>query len=362
MSFEGPASHRPISCIADHLRLAGTSRTAALQALVEKSKQDGELQPEVVRLIVDACEIPEKDAEKRLLLPCILTMNLAKQYIRVVDGGEPEDAGDAAPGTAEDAAPHGWKPRQPKREKQPLEPSMQGSLLLQGLFKLSSPASDIVIESLLAQGVPAIVRMSHHPISSHVIDAAVSSSSIAPKLKRRLLLSLDGHWFELVDDRFGSRVGEKIWDSADGFMKEKIAKSLIPQAFALGNSQYGRFFAKRLDLHLLQRRPDEWREKQIQVVHHWKIQDAAREALEAQQHGQGKAPTATQPQVKTEAPHTAALEFSDKKEEKKKRKRSSEEDVVAGGDAAAKPNQEIDELFAPVLKDKKQKKKKSRDD
>lgn len=322
----------------------GTSRTAALQALVEKAKQSGELQSEVVRLIVDACEITEKDAEKRLLVPCVLTMNLAKQYTRHVDGVEPDEAD---PSTED--APHGWKPRQPKKEKQPLEPSMQGSILLQGLFKLKTPASDIIIESLLAQGIAAIIRMAHHPISSHVIDAAVSSSSIAPKLKRRLLLSLDGHWFELVDDRFGSRVGEKIWDSADGFMKEKIAKSLIPQAFALGNSQYGRFFAKRLDLHLLQRRPDEWREKQIQVVHHWKLQDAARAALEAQRGEPTAPPQAAIPTVKKA--DTVAIEKEDKK-----RKRPSE--VT---EAPNKDDQAIDELFAPVLKDKKKKKKKTRE-
>lgn len=48
-------------------------------------------------------------------------------------------------------------------------------------------------------------------------------------------------------------------------LQEKIAKSLIGDANTLASSQYGRFFASKLDLHLLDRRPDEWRKKHTGV-------------------------------------------------------------------------------------------------
>jgi len=49
-------------------------------------------------------------------------------------------------------------------------------------------------------------------------------------------------------------------------MQEKIARSLIPDANALASSQFGRFLYGKLNLHLLGRRPDEWRQKQIGVT------------------------------------------------------------------------------------------------
>ncbi|ORY23217.1 hypothetical protein BCR39DRAFT_549823 [Naematelia encephala] len=68
-----------------------------------------------------------------------------------------------------------------------------------------------------------------------------------------------GHYHTLAMDRMGSRVADTIWAASDGYMKEKIATSLITHALTLGGSQYGRFFARKLNLHLLERRPDEWR-------------------------------------------------------------------------------------------------------
>lgn len=54
-----------------------TSRTSVLQGLVDRAAKTGELQEEVVQLIVEACEIPE-EKEKEMLIPCLLTLNLAK--------------------------------------------------------------------------------------------------------------------------------------------------------------------------------------------------------------------------------------------------------------------------------------------
>jgi hypothetical protein len=66
--------------------------------------------------------------------------------------------------------------------------------------------------------------MAHHAISSHVLDAFLISTKVAAKWKRKLLLALDGRYLDLVNDKFGSRVGDTIWDrAADGFMKASSA-------------------------------------------------------------------------------------------------------------------------------------------
>ena len=78
--------------------------------------------------------------------------------------------------------------------------------------------------SLLGQSVDDLIRMAHHAISSHVLDAFLISTKVAAKWKRKLLLALDGRYLDLVNDKFGSRVGDTIWDrAADGFMKASSA-------------------------------------------------------------------------------------------------------------------------------------------
>ena len=45
-------------------------------------------------------------------------------------------------------------------------------------------------------------------------------------------------------------------------IQEKIARSLITKEQVLAASFFGKFFARNLSLHLLQRRPEEWRNMQ----------------------------------------------------------------------------------------------------
>jgi len=82
------------------------------------------------------------------------------------------------------------------------------------------PVDLIHASSLLGQSVDDLIAMSHHAITSHVLDAFLISSKVAAKWKRKLLLAFDGRYLDLVCDKFGSRVGDTIWDrAADGFMK-----------------------------------------------------------------------------------------------------------------------------------------------
>lgn len=79
------------------------------------------------------------------------------------------------------------------------------------------PCADIA--SLLAQPVTTLLAYAHSPISSHLLDAVLVSPGVAPKYRRRLLMAFMDHYKELVEDRMGSRVGDTIWDRADGFMR-----------------------------------------------------------------------------------------------------------------------------------------------
>ena len=101
------------------------------------------------------------------------------------------------------------------------------------------------------------------------------------KFKRQFVLDFIGHYDVLVDDKLGSRVVDRCWAFCDTYLKvgfflvlrlikydsdqtiqEKIARSLIAKEQVLAGSFFGKFFARSLNLHLLQRRPEEWRNLQ----------------------------------------------------------------------------------------------------
>lgn len=78
-------------------------------------------------------------------------------------------------------------------------------------------------------------------------------------------MSFIGHYHALVDDRIGSRVGDRCWAFADPYLREKIARSLFAHEQFLAGSFYGKFFARNLNLYLLQRKPEDWKNLQSQL-------------------------------------------------------------------------------------------------
>lgn len=108
-----------------------------------------------------------------------------------------------------------------------------------------------------------------------MLDVLLDSETVPTKAKRAFVQSFIGGYHLLVDDRIGSRVGDRCFAFADTFLKvrvyncvsayeiirpqEKIGRSLIPHEQFLAGSYYGKFFSRNLNLYLLKRRPDDWK-------------------------------------------------------------------------------------------------------
>ncbi|KAF7792114.1 hypothetical protein EIP86_003144 [Pleurotus ostreatoroseus] len=112
---------------------------------------------------------------------------------------------------------------------------------------------------LYALPMDEVIAMAHDVTASRIYDVLLTSSTVAFKEKRRFVMHHIGHYHELVDDRIGSRVGDNCWAFADPYLKEKIARSVIPHERVLVGSFYGKFFARNLNLHLLQRNSEQWK-------------------------------------------------------------------------------------------------------
>lgn len=131
-----------------------------------------------------------------------------------------------------------------------------------------------MMSSLVDQPLKTITAYAKSPMASHLLDVVLTAETVPMKYRRRLINILIPQMKELLDDKIGSRVAEKVWESSDGYTKEKIARTLLPHAMAIGASQYGRYLHPKLQFHLLERRPDEWRAAVINVKHHFAHQKA----------------------------------------------------------------------------------------
>ncbi|EPT01842.1 hypothetical protein FOMPIDRAFT_1161063 [Fomitopsis schrenkii] len=240
-------------------KVVKAGRVGVLQALVDRAAAVHQHEKEVVELVCTAfaLNVPEHTG---LVVPCILRALDNEDYNSALAAQEKPNDKRETDVSAE--RPRKRPRRDADNEAGPMEPKVQGALLLQSLLRLSSPHNELVLHSLQALTIDELIEMAHHAAASRVLDVLLSSPTVPAKAKRTFVLGFMGRWHELVDDRIGSRVGERCWAAADGYMKEKIARSLMPHEHFLAGSFYGKFFARVLNLQLLKRNPDRWRDVQ----------------------------------------------------------------------------------------------------
>ncbi|WVR05940.1 hypothetical protein IAU60_002966 [Kwoniella sp. DSM 27419] len=307
--------------------LIKAGRTSVLQALVERSVTVTKSQKTILDLLYSCLELPA--GQKKDLVPCLMALKTYPMYQAIINGeAEPADEDEAPPAEAIDAEAEAsaaaaarlsaWQNRRTAKPKEDLAPNMQGCLILQGMMGMGE-VNGTVLESLTAQPVQTLLTYAKSPIASRLFDSVFTNAAVQPKYRRKVMMGFMESWKQLAEDKLGSRVLDTIWDRADGYMKEKIAKTLIPHQIALGQSQYAKYFIRRAEISLLDRRPAEWREKIVGVKHHFAHQQAP----------------------KAEPMHSWEVQSGDAEVEGKKRK----EKVV----------DEIDELFAGVEKKRKTK-------
>lgn len=108
----------------------------------------------------------------------------------------------------------------------PLEPKIQGSVLLQSLLKLPEPHNQFVTDSILALSIEDRIMVSHNTSGSRIFDVLLESPTIPSKIKRQFVMEFIGHYQILVNDKLGSRVVDRCWDFADTYLKVRLSGSV----------------------------------------------------------------------------------------------------------------------------------------
>ncbi|KAN0135353.1 hypothetical protein V8E53_006918 [Lactarius tabidus] len=92
-----------------------------------------------------------------------------------------------------------------------------------------------------------LLALTHHPAGSRVLDAIIDVATTPPRARRTSLRALETHFADVtIDDRVSARVGARFWAAADPYLKEKLARALLPHAARLAGSQIARTFTRRL--------------------------------------------------------------------------------------------------------------------
>ena len=78
---------------------------------------------------------------------------------------------------------------------------------------------DYTNNSINSLSILDLIAMAHHPTSSRVLDAIFESSTVPHRTRNKFVLRFMGHFHELIDDRIGSRVGDRVWAGSDPYLK-----------------------------------------------------------------------------------------------------------------------------------------------
>ncbi|KAL5508549.1 NOP9 [Sanghuangporus vaninii] len=246
------ANDKQLSSVLEELKgvwpkLTKNARTGVLKALVDRTVQLKSKQEDAVQATLDAFGFHDSE-EQESLVECILYLKTFKDFDDTLKQAlETLKAGENAGGIP-----------------LPSEPTVQGSLLIQSLLRLDAPHNQPITHSLVRLPAPRLLAIAHQPTSSRILDAFLTSPTIPPSARRRLILAFQGHFPALIDHRIGQHVGERLWSAADPYLKEKIARGLIPHENLLLGSRYGKFFVRGLNLYLLKRDPEKWKTQQVQ--------------------------------------------------------------------------------------------------
>ncbi|KAG0698851.1 armadillo-type protein [Suillus ampliporus] len=230
-------------------KVIGSARTGVIRAMIDRACTLRVHQKDICQAVCNAFELFEAK-DRSHLVPCVLVLKPLREYMTTRSTKH----------SSEDAQKTSNKGNVDKSK----ESKVQGALILQSLLRLMEPHCMMVTESITSLPTEDLISLSQNPISSRVIDVFFDSETVPFKVKRALVMSLIGHYHTLVDDRIGSRVGDRCWAFADPYLREKIARSLVVHEQFLAASYFGKFFTRNINLYLLQRRPEEWRELQSQ--------------------------------------------------------------------------------------------------
>lgn len=137
---------------------------------------------------------------------------------------------------------------------------LHSSLLAQEMLRVPGPMSGLIHSSLLAVPAETIIKIAKDPISSHVLQDALSLPTSTIQFRRQIMPRFFGHMSDLALDASGSHVADVLWPATIDliFVKERLATEMVESEQTLRDSFFGRAVWRNWSLDLYKRRRGYW--------------------------------------------------------------------------------------------------------
>ncbi|CAH9079071.1 unnamed protein product [Cuscuta epithymum] len=136
-----------------------------------------------------------------------------------------------------------------------------GSLILQSIFRFHSELVKTFVSSITSLEEHQLLAVSKDPSGSRVIEAFLNSN-VSAKLKRKLVIKLQGHFGELSVHPSGSFMIEKCFNTSNLSLRETIVSEMLPLRAELSRTKQGPFLLRRFDIDGYAKQPDLWKKRQ----------------------------------------------------------------------------------------------------
>ncbi|CEI92041.1 hypothetical protein RMCBS344292_06315 [Rhizopus microsporus] len=214
-------------------KLISKGKYGVIRSLVESSVKYESSQQEIVEQLATALHMP-KDSDRKEFVNCCMRMWTIKQ----------------------------WNESSEEDRRNLYKFHLQGSLIVQGIAKMESPANSILVNSFLSQRPDVIYQWCFSPSGSRAVEAILSSSHVEAKMKKKIIRDLLGKYTSLAKDKFGSHIIEKCWLAADIDMKEKIASELVKHEHDLSSHYIGKGILWTCRIDQFKRKRNDWIERE----------------------------------------------------------------------------------------------------
>lgn len=142
-------------------------------------------------------------------------------------------------------------------EKNEVEVSLHGSLILQHIFQFNKPIK--IVQSLLDMKPQDIANIFCDQKGSRIADAYLESKFIGEKSREKLIKHLEGMYMKMALSKNGSHVLEKFYKSSPDAQKEIIVKELSERVNQLNGSVSGRIINYKFSVESYARNVNQWK-------------------------------------------------------------------------------------------------------
>lgn len=139
---------------------------------------------------------------------------------------------------------------------------IHGSLLAQSMLQAPGPMREMIMEGLLAQETPVLVKIAKDRSSTHVLQTSLTcrDQEQTPRFRRLAIQRLTPHATELALDTIASHVIDAIWDASANLKhpREQLALELAKNESLLRQSPSGKAVWRNWKMELFKRNKAQW--------------------------------------------------------------------------------------------------------